>query len=424
MNSNSQKKILAIFGSSGGNTLYVRELRAYFGDQYRLGVIDNKDNFRYLKESQKTFDVVIPCDFTTPQSITESMAPYQQDLAAVTCYSEAKMALFRQLLPHIPYLPTPTVESIRWATNKIEMRKHFHAHAPDIAPKFFIVTNASNQNVKKIDAALEFPVVVKPAGLAASRLVTIAYHRNELQDVLKTVFGKITHLYESTGRTDTPQVLVEEFIEGAMYTIDAYVDSKGRPYFCPTVSVKTGREIGFDDFFGYQQMTPTRLNSDSVVQARKASTKAIRALGLRSTSAHVELFKTEEGWKVIEIGPRIGGFRHNLYKFSFGMNHIANDMLNKLGKKPEISTENIAHSVAMRIYAKKEGVITKLGGVRKIKDLSSLKTLTILKKKGERTEFAKHGGSGVLAIILSNTTRAGLLADIRRLEQAVKIETK
>ena len=41
------------------------------------------------------------------------------------------------------------------------------------------------------------------------------------------------------------------------------------------------------------------------------ATKGIHALGLRNTITHTELMKIDDEWKVIEIGVRMGGFRHS-----------------------------------------------------------------------------------------------------------------
>ena len=46
-------------------------------------------------------------------------------------------------------------------------------------------------------------------------------------------------------------------------SVDGYVNNRGKVYFCPMVYIKTGISIGFDDFFGYMQLCPTQLKSES-----------------------------------------------------------------------------------------------------------------------------------------------------------------
>ncbi|EKD67009.1 MAG: hypothetical protein ACD_48C00638G0002 [uncultured bacterium] len=252
----------------------------------------------------------------------------------------------------------------------------------------------------------------------------MCYHKEELETFLKTVFREIDTVYQKTGGNWEPKVLVEEFIEGQMYSIDAFVSPSGKISYCPLVSVKTGKSIGFEDFFGYLQMTPTNLNTDSVAAAESAAGQAIRALGLRATTAHVELFKTEQGWKIIEIGARVGGFRHMLYEFSFGMNHTMNDILARAGKKVDVKKKVLGYSAAMKFFAKKEGTLVKIGGLKKIQEIKSLKKLYINQKVGGMCTFAQHGGTSVFNLILFNKDKSELLADIRRIEQAVDIQVE
>ena len=140
-----------------------------------------------------------------------------------------------------------------------------------------------------------------------------------------------------------------------MYSIDAYVNARGVIYFAPTVYVKTGREIGFDDFFGYMRLTPTMLNVAHTEEAQEAASKGIKALGMRSTTCHIELMRTEDGWKVIEMGPRIGGFRHEMYDLSYGIDHSLNDILIRIPKQPILPKKVRGYTAVMQFYAQKEG---------------------------------------------------------------------
>jgi len=253
--------------------------------------------------------------------------------------------------------------------------------------------------------------------------VTIVYHREELEKVLRRIFRTIKSTYQKSDGMWEPKVLVEQFMEGEMYSFDAHVTSRGKIYFCPPVHIKTGRSIGFDDFFGYKQMTPTLLKKSSIAEAETVATKAIHALALRSTSVHIELMKMENGWKVIELGPRLGGFRQDLYQLSYGINLTMNDIKVRIPEKIEIPKKVLGHSVAMKFFAKKEGTLKNLIGIKKAQQLKSFYKITINKKIGSKCRYAKNGGSSVFNIILFNKDRSKLLADIRRLEQVIRIET-
>jgi len=369
------------------------------------------------------FDIIVSCDLKSPTAIQSTLLPYQNELLAITCRNDQYMPLLGNVIPHVPYLKAPTSESLHWASDKVLMRRRLRIHNRTINPVYRVIKDNSKASIKNVIDAVGFPLIVKPSGLAASRLVSICYHREELEAVLKKIFRKIEGVYREHDVGSTPRVLIEQYMDGQMYSIDAYVTKRGKITFCPMVAVKTGRQIGFDDFFGYQQMTPTNLSKESIMTAEYVATEAIHALGLRNTTAHVELMKTEEGWKVIELAARPGGFRNEMYEYSYGFSHTLNDILIRIPEKVFVPRKVRGHSVAMKFFAKEEGYITKLTGIKKIQDLKSFQEIRINKAVGDYCTYAKNGGSSVFNLIMVNKDRSKLLADIRRVEQTIKIET-
>ncbi|MAF80192.1 hypothetical protein CL629_03885 [bacterium] len=376
------------------------------------------------EKSKKKPDIEIICDLDQDEKISEALRPYQDELLAITCRGEIGIQEFIKIIPHVPYLRTPTAKSLEWATDKVMMRRQMRAYDKSIIPTFKVVTDTKPETLKDIREKIGFPLVLKPANLAASLLVTICFHKEELEKTLRLSFKKIQKIYKDNKRKAEPKVLVEQFMEGDMYSIDAYVSSKGRVYLCPLVYVQTGRTVGFDDFFAYKTITPTTLKKSSQEAAEEAAEKSVHALGLRSTTVHIELMRTEDGWKVIELGPRAGGFRHRLYELAFGFDHTLNDILIRSPKKPILSKKAKGYAAMVRFFAKEEGTLTSLKGIQKMEKLKSYMESKINKKVGDRCVFAKHGGRGVVEVTLFNKSRSELQADIRRLEQTIKIETE
>lgn len=400
----------------------IREYSKKTGKKYRIALLTEDETKE--KDLKRQIDVHIVCDTTSEKTIQKAILPYIDQMVAITSRGDDGIPLLSKIIPHVPYLRTPTPESLLWATDKIWMRRRMFIYDKKITPSYTLVENISKKSIKKIEEKVGYPAIVKPTGLGASKLVTIVYHREELEKTLRRIFRTIKGVYEEAHGRWEPKILVEQFMEGEMYSFDAHVTSRGKVYFCPPVHIKTGRAIGFDDFFGYSQMTPTLLSKKSIGEAEKVATKGIHALALRSTSVHIELMKMEKGWKVIELGPRVGGFRHELYKLSYGIDLTMNDIHVRMPEKIEISKKVIGHSVAMKFFAKKEGRLTKLIGIKKAEELKSFYKITVNKKIGDMCRYAKNGGASVFNIILTNKSRPKLLADIRRLEQMIKIETK
>lgn len=385
-------------------------------------LLDETDKPKNIPPSYKA--VIIKCDFTKETFIQKALMPYKHRFLAVTCRAERNIPLLKKVVPHVPYLNTPTEKSLDWTTDKIKMRQMLRSYDKAISPKFIVAHDASQETMNKIERTVGFPLIIKPAGLAASLLVTLCYHREELESNLARTVKKIDQIYKKKRGRGEPQILIEEFMEGSMYSIDSYVNQRGVVYHAPLVHVRTGRSVGYEDFFGYMRITPVNIKSYKVDAAKHVAEKAIEALNLRSTNCHIELMRTEDGWKVIELGPRIGGFRHEMYELSYGMDHSMNDILIRIPKKPVLTKRIKGYTVVMQFYARQKGRLTNLEGINKIRKLESFNRIDIKKKIGDMCDFARNGDDPVFDIILFNKDRSKLLADIRRLEQSVTIKVK
>jgi biotin carboxylase len=398
-------------------------LKAYqkmTGKKFKIMLI-REEGFEETATAPK-YDILVTCDFSKPGSIATALLPYQGKILAITCRGDNDIARFAKVIPHVPYLRTPQSESLAWAVDKYEMRKRFKLFNPAVTPKFTRIKDNTKAERKRAITKIGFPMIVKPTNLAASLFVTICYHEEELEKALKTAFRKINKAYEHDKRMEEPKLIAEEYMEGDMYSIDSYVNSRGKVYHCPLVRVKTGKDIGHDDFFNYLQMTPTGLKAPSVEKARIAAETAIHALGLRNTTTHTELMKIDDVWKIIEIGPRMGGFRHELHQLSCDIDHSLNDILIRIPKKPIIPKKCKGFAAAMKWFVSKEGKITEMKGIKKIEQLESFHKIVINKKVGDRAVFARNGGRSIFNVFLYNADRSKLLADIRRLEKLVRIK--
>ncbi len=402
----------------------VQDVRRYsrqHGKKYRLLLLwDSRLKFNPGKVGE--YDILLQCDFSKSHKIAEALLPYQNELLAITCRGDDSIARFREVVPHVPYLRTPTSESLLWSVDKYEMRRRFKLFDPKITPLFTLVKENSKEERSRIAEKISFPMIIKPTNLGASLFVSICYHQEDLEKSLRTVFSKIRKAYKADHRMEEPKVIAEQFMEGDMYSIDSYVDSRGTIYHCPMVRIITGKQIGHDDFYGYKQTTPTALKKETVANAHAVTETAIHALGLRSTSAHTELMKIDDDWKVIEIGPRLGGFRDTLHQLSCDIDHTMNDILIRIPRKPIIPKKCKGFATVIKWFSGKEGVITEMKGIKKIEELESFHSITINKKIGDRSVFARNGGRSIFNVFLYNSDRSKLLADIRRLEQMVKIK--
>lgn len=404
----------------------VEQIRTYgkeTGQEYRVMLLrDSRVRSLKKKSDYKDIDLLEKCDFSKPDKVVETLLPYQDQLLAITCRGENHLARFKDIIPYVPYLRTPMTESLEWASDKYEMRKRIRAYDPKLNPKFTVVDKNSKVERERIIKKIGFPMMVKPANLSGSLLVSICYHAEELESTLRQTFNKVKRAYKNDNRLEKPRLIAEAYMDGDMYSIDSYVNSRGTIYHCPLVRVKTAKEIGRDDFYSYLATTPSALKTATIQKAEKAAEDTIHALGLRSSIAHTELMKIDDEWKVVETGARMGGFRHILHKLSCDIDHSLNDVLVRIPRKPTIPKKCKGYATAMKWFASKEGKIVEMKGIKKIEELESFNWIDVNKKIGDRATFARNGGRSVFNLFLYNQDRSALLADIRRVEKLVEIK--
>jgi hypothetical protein len=174
----------------------IDDIRAYekkHGVSYRLMHLrDTK-----VKKSEKfpEHDILVECDFSKPWKIAEALLPYQDELLAITCRYEQSIARLAAVIPHVPYLRTPTPESLAWASDKYEMRKRLNLYNRKISPRFTRVKANTKVERERVIEKVKFPMIIKPTNMVGSLFVSICYHEDEMELTLNSLFRKIRAAY-------------------------------------------------------------------------------------------------------------------------------------------------------------------------------------------------------------------------------------
>lgn len=367
----------------------------------------------------------ISVNFNDPEKLKEVLEEFGTRLIAVSARGEKNIPLLQKLIPHLHKgVLVPTIESLTKASEKIAMRKAFWKYDKSITPKFEVLSEISDEEIARVSKRLEFPVIVKPSGLAQAVLVQAAHYPAELKEILTRMKRYLTKSYKEMNGRGEPQILIEEIIVGDQYSVDAFVDDIGNVSFCPFVKYTTSEQKGFDDFFSYEQTTPATISKESIQKAKEVAKKGLNALSLRNSSAHIELIRKEGEWKIVEIGARLGGFRSMMYEKSFGINLEIQDINNRLGKPVSLPRKKKGYTSVVKFFARDEGIITKIVGIKKAQTLPSFVEITQKLRKGDMARFAKNGGNYVFRVTLFNENKAQFIEDKRKLEKMVFIETK
>ena len=414
--------ILYIGPCTSANILAVRDLENHLKRKFRVAFLVRKNSKGTSRDLAKQCDYVLRVDLKNMKQVEKALMPIREKVAAVSCRAVFYMPLYAKLISLFPQLEMPTRDSIEWCSNKLTMRRKFLWNFPEISPKYTLAFGATMDDVARVKRRVGFPCIVKPASLSSSRFVSICYDEEELQATLRRTFRGIKSAYKKLNALVEPEIIVEQFMEGEMYSIDGYVDRKGHVKQLRPVYVKTAQDIGVDDFYGYRHLTPWKLSEAQEKMAYEVGQKAVTALGLRNVTVHMEFKRDDAGWKVLEIDARMGGHRDFLYRESFGILHGMNDLLIRMGERPVIRNKQKTFAVSFNIFAHKTGIIKSIKGLKKVRGLQSLKELIIVKKVGDRVGLSKDGFKKVLDISMSNKFKEKLMSDMRKMEKAIKIE--
>lgn len=406
-----------------------RRLATDFGVEIKAYMLVSsafKNSPAYRGDETEGYFEEINIDFDDNNLISETIDAVSAgtDVTISHCIIESAMNDYAKVIPFLKNALTQTPESLIISSEKSKMRSAIYSKYPEICPKFIVVSSHENFSQSMIEDFM-FPVIVKPNGLTSSFLVTKCKNYESLQICLKKTFDVIHKIYDREHGVGDQSVLIEEFIVGDMYSIDAYVsDDATKITYLPPVRVITSDEVGLPGFYGYERVVPTDLAPEDICDANECARKTIEALGLKFSTAHVELYKTSNGWKIIELGPRIGGYRQELYKEAFGIEHFYNDILIHYGKDPIMDIKWNKHAAAINIYADSEGTISSISGLEEAKKISSVVMLNQHSKPGDTSVFAVNGGKYVVDCILANTNKEMLEYDITQIRKLVKIEIK
>ena len=240
----------------------------------------------------------VVCNFLSPQKIitTAEKINSKRRVDGVIATYEHYITSASLLARHFN-LPGLTEKAAQACTDKELMRQMFAKSPKKISPDFSVVS--SWEELLEFADAHSFPLILKPANLAKSLLVTKSTTQDELIRNYQYTLNLLDTTYQKYAPNSTPKLIVEEFLEGPIFSVDAFVDNTGEPYVLENVvDYQTGYDIGFNDNFHYSRLLPSRLSKSDVAAIRQTAAIGCRALGMTSSPAHIEIILTRDGPRI------------------------------------------------------------------------------------------------------------------------------
>jgi len=365
---------------------------------YKVGIFQDKNTS--LKQPD-IFDRIILVDFTNLEKEIRTFSFEDSPVAGLLCTYENYIVAKSQIGLYLN-LPVASVQSAEMSTDKYLMRQAFMRANTSITPRFARVTTADE--ALAFATATSFPLILKPANLVKSLLVLRCNDRAELLENFAYAQTTIAELYRKYNvHSREPQLVLEEFINGKICSVEAFVDHDGKAHFCEgIVSLTTAQEHGADDNYLYSRRLPLELDAALKDKLFEVSAIGVKALDMRSTAAHIELIYDENSVKIVEIGARIGGYRPRMYSYSYGINMIEQEVRLAIGQLPKLSGTFKNFSAVYELFPTREGMFSSIGGHINQEEYAYY---NVKPKPGQTIGPAKQGYKASAVVIVTHHDR-------------------
>jgi len=373
------------------------------------------------KHPEKKYKRRVLCDFSSRETVIEAVAKIKDQVDGVIATYENYILPAAWVAEYLgrPGLPVAAAEA---CTDKWLMRQRFAAAPEKISPDFALITN--EDELRQFAEQHTFPLIIKPANLMKSLLVTKNHNLDELVANYRRTLEQIGAVYKKYAPNRQPQLLVEEFLEGSIHSVDAFVDADGEPYVLEqVVDYQTGYDIGFDDNFHYSRILPSKLSPEDQAALRHCAAVGIKALGMKSSPAHVEIIMTKDGPRIVEIGARNGGYRERMHRLANGLDIPAIALQLVFGQKPEIHATKDEPCAVLELFPKTSGTFQGIENEDKLRALPSLTYLSIKAKPGQYVGKSSEGYKMCAIVILHNSDSDQFAKDLQYVNESVRVIT-
>ncbi len=299
----------------------------------------------FCKDDVDAFEVVGGQDFEGTCAVIEKYGIN----AIVTAATDKPLLMMARIAEKYGF-PFFSARTAQWSTDKFQMKKRFESGD---------IPHAQGRLISNVEEAegMAFPVIVKPRDNSGSRGVIFCQNLEELKHGIEEALE-----YSKLGT-----VLVEEFIEGQEYSIEAlHYDGKSEVV---QFTEKKTTEFPYNVELGHIQ--PANISLENQKKIREVIFRIGSVLDFENCPSHTELKINGRGIFVIETSPRLGGdyITSTLTPLSTGVNMEDELLRIALGESISPKPKALRYS-GVRFFAFDEGSV-----IKKVPDYDFVKTL-------------------------------------------------
>jgi biotin carboxylase len=281
-------------------------------------------------------------------------------------------------------------ESVFVMENKEEQRKFF-LNEP-FTPKFILINKDTPQQRVTIPENLKYPVMVKSSKSCGSKDVLFASNFEEVQKNIK----KLKEKYPD----DT--IIIEEYIDGEQYLVEVLV-TNGQILTAAVIQQEITRGKRFI-VTGYNVLAKVEPEIEKGIN--KIIQSITSKLKIKDGAFHLEMRHSTNGWKLIEINPRIsGGAMNNMIQAAFGYSLVAETLKMLMGEKPSLAKKTNHFVFTQYVIIDYKGVLEKVTGKNRAARSPGVVEVYIKPKKGTKIQPPLSMGHRYAYVIAKGKTK-------------------
>ncbi|KPN94812.1 ATP-grasp domain-containing protein [Lysinibacillus sp. ZYM-1] len=214
-----------------------------------------------------------------------------------------------------------------------------------------------------------FPLIVKSPKSTGSKDVLLATDADQLHNHLKSLRSK--NPYET--------IMIEEYLEGPQYLVEAVVYQR-QPHVIGIIEQEITQGKRFI-ITGYGVLVKAPLDIQKGIEEVLQS--IVKAFDIENGALHLELRLTQNGWKLIEINPRIsGGAMNNMLHAAFGFSLVEETLKLLLGEKPNLQPRHKKFVYTKYVIVESKGILEKVIGKTKATNSTGVVEVYVKPRKG------------------------------------------
>lgn len=232
------------------------------------------------------------------------------------------------------------------------------------SPKFSLM--GPNEPIAK---NLTFPLIVKSPKSTGSKDVLLATDADQLNNHLKALRSK--NPYET--------IMIEEYLEGPQYLVEAVVYQRQSHVIGIIEQEITQGKRFIITGYGVLVKAPVDIQAgiEEVLQS------IVKAFDIENGALHLELRLTKNGWKLIEINPRIsGGAMNNMLHAALGFSLVEETLKLLLGEEPNLKPRHKKFVYTKYVIVESKGILEKVIGRTRATNSTGVVEVYVKPRKG------------------------------------------